>query len=602
MHCLLVCTSFGVMPPGKLPPLADSTPPLTGDASGRPTKTPQSNGAYAQDDAASAGRLSSNTEAGPNPFALPADEEMFKHREEEKKRRQEARAVELNAPVCDKTTFASRMQATFIGGARDILQDFRAPKGAAAKKEATVAAASVSQERRKDKENMSEFIAKKREIFLLQMSLDTKRAEIKKLEERARQRDEALKKSEAMLEEDALRFDAFLKENDEKVQEAIKKAEVEAKAKQDKVMEIKRLNTAIAALRSELNKFEEQLDDCRKYKEFLDNITPSEWFEQQAKKQQQRKEVRLQEWQVACEDVKKRKEAAAAAKQKAESDYANARTQQEAERAERAIKDATANLKEAIKEKEPLPPKLDDTVDAEEEEMFFVEPAQLLAVYAALEESNLFLIQNAQETEEALEELRAKYRDTKSRMDNEVDGLAVQIASLEAAIGAARDKAQRLRDRTIEDMGSLTLTSMVGSNEITLTRLSQKVQEVYVRCGFDFDASISTLQMLTNIEAKLEEHLTLVDTMPPDFVEVMEKSREKERRRIARDEKMAHQKAEHESRVKRALERAAAPVFKRTGKPVMHRSQPIKKKIQVKEDNANNDEAELEAYLARDML
>lgn len=37
---------------------------------------------------------------------------------------------------------------------------------------------------------------RKREIFLLQMSLDTKRAEIKKLEERARQREEALKKSE----------------------------------------------------------------------------------------------------------------------------------------------------------------------------------------------------------------------------------------------------------------------------------------------------------------------------------------------------------------------------------------------------------------------
>ena len=68
------------------------------------------------------------------------------------------------------------------------------------------------------------------------------------------QREEALRKSEQMLEEDALRFDAFLKENDEKVQEAIKRAEVEAKAKQDKVHEIKRLNAAITTIRSELNK------------------------------------------------------------------------------------------------------------------------------------------------------------------------------------------------------------------------------------------------------------------------------------------------------------------------------------------------------------
>ena len=40
-------------------------------------------------------------------------------------------------------------------------------------------------------------------------------------------------------------------------------SQMEAKAKQDKVLEIKRLTTAIAALRSEMNKYEEQLEDCR---------------------------------------------------------------------------------------------------------------------------------------------------------------------------------------------------------------------------------------------------------------------------------------------------------------------------------------------------
>ena len=116
------------------------------------------------------------------------------------------------------------------------------------------------------------------------MSLDTKRAEIRKLEERAVQREDALKKSEKMLEDDALRFEGFLKENDLKVQEAIKKAEVATKAKQDKLQEIKRLNTAIAAIRSELSKYEDQLEDCKKYKDFLDNITPPDFFQEQAHK------------------------------------------------------------------------------------------------------------------------------------------------------------------------------------------------------------------------------------------------------------------------------------------------------------------------------
>lgn len=60
---------------------------------------------------------------------------------------------------------------------------------------------------------------------------------------------------------------------------------------------------------------------------------------------------------------------------------------------------------------EPAPPPA--AVGAEQEEegpMYFQDPRTLLQIYAQLEEQNLFLIQNAQESEEALEELRAKFR------------------------------------------------------------------------------------------------------------------------------------------------------------------------------------------------
>merc|ERR1719181_2177628 len=152
--------------------------------------------------------------------------------------------------------------------------------------------ASVTRDRRKEKENMADFIAKKREMFLVQMSLDTKRAEIRKLEERAQQREEALRKSEQMLEEDALRFDQFLKDNDQKAVQAIKKAEAETKAKAEKVQEIKKLNMQITQIKSEMSKFEEQLEDCRKYKDFLDRLTPEEFFEEQARLREERRVAR----------------------------------------------------------------------------------------------------------------------------------------------------------------------------------------------------------------------------------------------------------------------------------------------------------------------
>ena len=59
----------------------------------------------------------------------------------------------------------------------------------------------VAPVRRGEKENMTEYIAKKREMFLVQMSLDTKREEIRKLEEKAQLKEEALQRSEQMLEE-----------------------------------------------------------------------------------------------------------------------------------------------------------------------------------------------------------------------------------------------------------------------------------------------------------------------------------------------------------------------------------------------------------------
>jgi len=88
-------------------------------------------------------------------------------------------------------------------------------------------------------------------------------------------KEEALKKSEQMLEEDAIRFDTFLKENDKKAHEAIKKAERETKLKTDKVQEIKKLNQQIQMVQSDMSKHKEALEDCLKYKAFLDELTPS---------------------------------------------------------------------------------------------------------------------------------------------------------------------------------------------------------------------------------------------------------------------------------------------------------------------------------------
>ena len=47
----------------------------------------------------------------------------------------------------------------------------------------------------------------------------------------------------------------------------------------------------MATIRSEVNKYEEQLEDFRQYKRFLDEVTPQEWFLQQQEKREKAKRV-----------------------------------------------------------------------------------------------------------------------------------------------------------------------------------------------------------------------------------------------------------------------------------------------------------------------
>ena len=69
-----------------------------------------------------------------------------------------------------------------------------------------------------------------------------------------------------------------------------------------------------------------------------------------------------------------------------------------------------SSSKVSVGMQEPAPPAAVGVEQEEEGPMFFQDPRTLLQIYAELEEQNLFLIQNAQESEEALEELRAKFR------------------------------------------------------------------------------------------------------------------------------------------------------------------------------------------------
>jgi hypothetical protein len=53
-------------------------------------------------------------------------------------------------------------------------------------------------------------------------------------------------------------------------------------------------------LGSQLSKFEEHLDNCKKYKAFIDHLTPQEFFDEQQKRNAIRKDRKIREWEVSA--------------------------------------------------------------------------------------------------------------------------------------------------------------------------------------------------------------------------------------------------------------------------------------------------------------
>lgn len=74
------------------------------------------------------------------------------------------------------------------------------------------------------------------------------------------------------------------------------------------LMEIKRLNASMATMRSQLNKYEEQVEECRRYQKFLESVTPIEWQEEQKQALVARQQQRHAAWIVQCEALKKQKQ------------------------------------------------------------------------------------------------------------------------------------------------------------------------------------------------------------------------------------------------------------------------------------------------------
>lgn len=229
-----------------------------------------------------------------------------------------------------------------------------------------------------------------------------------------------------------------------------------------------------------------------------------------------------------------------------------------------------------------------DYSSEEEMPLYFREPKQLLDIFVKLEESNLFLIQNSQDTEQNLEDLSGKFAEMRKNRSAMTGKMNAHVALLERQIADERSKCEELRQTMAQKHGA-------SEQEVLLEELAEKVKEVFSVCSQEDQGDGDTLQMLRNVEAKLEEFLSQLDeaeqTGLGHQVQALEHRKERDRRLQLRRQRKEQQERKIEERLRASLQRSQAPVHKKVGKQIMFRSAPLYQARKVVQEDDGYEEA-----------
>ncbi|XP_006131324.2 cilia- and flagella-associated protein 100 [Pelodiscus sinensis] len=563
-----------------------------------------------------------------NPFKIPSDIDIFLLRDKERERAKVERERKKTLKVHEKMTRSTMMNAKQSGFKKDFQKEEEAEDRELAVEaerlkvlqESISWKIAVTKDQQVEKETLHEYIEKKRKMFLLQYAVAIKREEIQKLENLAAEEEAKLEKAEQFLEKDAAMFDEFLKENDKNSAQALKTAEKETKAKIEKIIEIRDLAAQIMSIQSEIARFEDTLQEYKMYKNFLFKLSPKEWQEEYQKKQMKIKAMKMSskvkeesshapKGQDATPRTKRGKLPYLGYTGHQSIDFSVAgsdlRPPSQIMQRKESLKPGKNLSKQSLKAQQlrrqsmavsSTEEKENTVFDYEEEEeepeLYFTNPQQLLNIFTELEEQNLSLIQNSQETEETLDELRHTLTTTRSKMDCEIEQLEQLATTLKASIVKEEETAADLELKArVFSFGEYK----ADVQDKMLVSLNKKVTDVYRRCIGENEANLGTLQMLTVIEHQLDDLLECLERVPLSKIEQAEKAKEKERRMRMREEKVRQQRQLQEERLQRALARAQADIKKKTGRKLIFRSEPPAVKEKEYEDQGLIDKEKEEA-------
>ncbi|XP_047441334.1 cilia- and flagella-associated protein 100-like [Mugil cephalus] len=521
----------------------------------------------------------------PSPFKVPDSNSIFLQSVNERADRKEEMRKFLALPIDEKTTHAARMMAKLkkelVGEqeeeeeeeANEKTKNLKQIKSKSVLCDLTSARREVKMAMMKQenmmKDNKHNLIFMERQKAVLELSLMTKRSEISRMDKAIAKEERQLKQLEKIIENDNSTFEEFLRENEKKSVETRTLFEREAKSKQEKNAEIRRLTSEITTIKSELARFEEILTDYKRYKELLFKLSPTEWQEAQKTKAKKAKVS-------SGKDTKK--------DQNGDSEETDLEGKMSSPDPVQLSTSETRGTDSELNQ--------DNSEYEDEPELFFTDPQQLVDLMTELTEQNLSLIQSCTRVQETLEELQQSMETTRKKIEKEEEQTKQEIDAMKQMI----DK-EKARGAKLELKVQLHVSLNTEDEDVVFDALSEKVAEVHRSCVDDRMANLSTLEKLANIENRLSLVLEGLESMPEEKLEMMNKIKDSEKRSKQREEKLREQKEKQKDRMTRYLERSLADSKKISGRKLMPRCMPIVRRVKVSNVDDVPPEDQMNEYL-----
>eukprot|EP00071_Canis_lupus_P049836 XP_022283393.1 coiled-coil domain-containing protein 38 [Canis lupus familiaris] len=489
--------------------------------------------------------------------------DLFLFKENEMAAKKKEKFINRSMKVYQKSTFSSRMKSRSHLGQVAFYSD--ATGGSFEKFGLDPTLILRLTEGADTKRTLHEFINDQRDRFLLEYALSTKRNTIKKFENHMAVKEQQLIKAEKKLQEDAMAFEEFLRENDQRSVDALKNV------------------VWFILAKFEIAKAEFLLREYMKYGFFLLKLSPKHWQIQQALKRVQMTTSRdsMNVSLPVLAKLNRRKTESNIEESRKISfsdDYYMERGSQGKPRKKTTLtlenrKSSLSTHTDSISSEDSLELFLDEDMDYDlEPELYFKEPEELLQVLTELEEQNLTLVQYSQDVDENLEDVNKREKLIQDKINSNIEFLLEHKEMLKASCVREEEKAAELELRSkLFSFGEFKS----DAQEKLIDSLSKKINQVYKVCTGDADVgSLNPVQKLVKVESRLVELSDLIESIPKENVEAIERIKQKERRQKLREEKMKEKQKHQEERLKAALERAVAQPKKKLGRQLVYRSKP----------------------------